>query len=96
MLRVLLGIGFAALSDIKINGFSPAAAIVGEFLPAAGPNLIFAAILVPLFVGATSPNVREVVERLPERLARAEDVGLGQRDLAGAALPGWIPQAAEQ
>ncbi len=52
MLGNILGIGFAAISDIWINGFSPAAAIVGEFLPAAGPNLIFAAILVPLLVGA--------------------------------------------
>jgi energy-coupling factor transport system substrate-specific component len=52
MLGNLLGIGFAAISDIWINGYSPAAAIVGEFLPAAGPNLIFAAILVPLLVVA--------------------------------------------
>ena len=48
----ILGIGFAAISDIWINGYSPAAAIVGEFLPAAGPNLIFAAVLVPLLVVA--------------------------------------------
>ena len=48
----LLGIGFAAISDIWINGFTPAVAIVGEYLPAAGPNLIFAAILVPLLVAA--------------------------------------------
>ncbi len=52
MLGNILGILFASLSDIFINGFSLAAAIVGEFLPAAGPNLIFAAILVPLLVGA--------------------------------------------
>ena len=52
MLGNLLGIGFAAISDIWINGFSPAVAIVGEFLPSAGPNMIFAAILVPLLVGA--------------------------------------------
>ncbi|MGD2026197.1 MAG: ECF transporter S component [Anaerolineales bacterium] len=52
MLGNILGIGFAAISDIWINGYSPVAAIVGEFLPAAGPNLIFAAILVPLFVAA--------------------------------------------
>jgi uncharacterized membrane protein len=52
MLGNIAGIGFAALSDIWINGFTPAAAIVGEFLPAAGPNLIFAAILVPLLVAA--------------------------------------------
>jgi len=52
MLGNILGIGFAAISDIWINGYSPVTAIVGEFLPAAGPNLIFAAILVPLLVAA--------------------------------------------
>jgi len=52
MLGNLLGIGFAAVSDIWINGYSPAVALVGEFLPSAGPNLIFAAILVPILVGA--------------------------------------------
>ena len=45
-----IGIGFAALSDIWINGFSPATAIVGEFVPAAGPNAIFAVILLPVLV----------------------------------------------
>jgi hypothetical protein len=34
-------------------------AIVGEFLPAAGPNLIFAAILVPLLVGAYAAVQRQ-------------------------------------
>lgn len=58
----LLGIGFAAISDIWINGYPPAVAIVGEFLPAAGPNLIFAAILVPLLVGAYT-SVREQAGR---------------------------------
>jgi len=52
MLGNIIGIAFAAISDIWINGYSPATAIVGEFLPAAGPNLIFAAILVPLLVVA--------------------------------------------
>ena len=52
MLGNLLGIGFAAVSDVWINGFPLAVAIVGEFLPAAGPNLIFAAILVPILVVA--------------------------------------------
>ena len=47
MLGNFLGLGFAALSDIWINGYPPALAIVGEFIPAAGPNMIFAAILVP-------------------------------------------------
>ncbi|MBN1305932.1 MAG: ECF transporter S component [Anaerolineales bacterium] len=59
MLGNIVGIGFAAISDIWINGFSPAAAIVGEFLPAAGPNLIFAAILVPLLVAAYAAVQRQ-------------------------------------
>jgi uncharacterized membrane protein len=59
MLGNILGILFAALSDIWINGFSLPAAIVGEFLPAAGPNLIFAAILVPLLVAAYAAVQRQ-------------------------------------
>jgi uncharacterized membrane protein len=59
MLGNILGLGFAAVSDIWINGFSFAAAMVGEFLPAAGPNLIFAAILVPLLVGAYASVQRQ-------------------------------------
>jgi uncharacterized membrane protein len=59
MLGNIVGIGFAAISDIWINGFSLPAAIVGEFLPAAGPNLIFAAILVPLLVVAYSSVRRQ-------------------------------------
>ncbi|MFN2297441.1 MAG: ECF transporter S component [Anaerolineales bacterium] len=51
-LGIILGIGFAALSDIWVNGYSLATAVVGEFLPAAGPNLIQAAILVPLLLVA--------------------------------------------
>jgi hypothetical protein len=48
----ILGLGFAAVSDIWINGYSPTVAVVGEFIPAAGPNMIFAAILVPILVVA--------------------------------------------
>jgi uncharacterized membrane protein len=59
MLGNFLGLGFAAISDIWINGFSPAAAIVGEFLPAAGPNLLFAAILVPILVVAYAAVQRQ-------------------------------------
>lgn len=59
MLGNILGLLFAALSDIWINGFSLAATIVGQFLPAAGPNLIFAAILVPLLVVAYSAVQRQ-------------------------------------
>lgn len=50
MLGNIIGIGFAAISDIWINGFTFPVAIVGEFIPAAGPNLIFAAVLLPLLV----------------------------------------------
>lgn len=59
MLGNILGIGYAAISDIWINGYSFAAAVVGEFLPAAGPNLIFAAILVPLLVVAYAAVQRQ-------------------------------------
>ncbi len=59
MLGNFVGIGFAAISDIWINGFSPAVAIVGEFLPAAGPNMIFAAILVPILVVAYNSLQRQ-------------------------------------
>ncbi len=59
MLGNIIGLGFAAISDIWINGYSPATAIVGEFLPAAGPNLIFAAILVPILVVAYAALQRQ-------------------------------------
>jgi uncharacterized membrane protein len=59
MLGNILGIGFAAISDIWINGFTLPVAIVGEFLPAAGPNLIFAAILVPMLVVAYAATRRQ-------------------------------------
>jgi hypothetical protein len=59
MLGNIIGILFASLSDIFINGFSLVAAVVGEFLPAAGPNLIFAAILVPLLVAAYAAVQRQ-------------------------------------
>jgi uncharacterized membrane protein len=59
MLGNILGLGFAAVSDIWINGYPPVLAIVGEFLPAAGPNLIFAAILVPLLVVAYAAVQRQ-------------------------------------
>lgn len=59
MLGNIIGIGFAALSDIRINSFSPPVAIVGEFLPAAGPNLIFAAILLPLVIAIYQISVTQ-------------------------------------
>ena len=59
MLGNILGLLFASLSDIFINGLTLPATIVGQFLPAAGPNLIFAAILVPLLVVAYSSVQRQ-------------------------------------
>jgi uncharacterized membrane protein len=59
MLGNLLGLGFAAISDIWINGYSPVVAIVGEYVPSAGPNLIFAAILVPILVVAYASLQRQ-------------------------------------
>jgi hypothetical protein len=59
MLGNILGLLFASLADIFINGLTLPATIVGQFLPAAGPNLIFAAILVPLLVGAYASVQRQ-------------------------------------
>ncbi len=59
MLGNLIGLGFAALSDIWINGYSAVVAVVGEYIPAAGPNLIFAAILVPILVVAYAAVSRQ-------------------------------------
>ncbi len=59
MLGNLIGLGFAAISDVWINGFPLPVAIVGEFLPAAGPNLLFAAILVPILVAAYNSVQRQ-------------------------------------
>lgn len=59
MLGNILGLLFASLSDIFINGLTLPATIVGQFLPAAGPNLIFAAILVPLLVSAYASVQRQ-------------------------------------
>ncbi len=51
-LGVIVGMGFASIADIWVNGYSVATAIIGEFLPAAGTNLIFNIILVPILYGA--------------------------------------------
>ena len=51
-LGIILGIGYAALADIWINGYSLATALIGEFAPAAGPNILNAMILVPILLGA--------------------------------------------
>jgi hypothetical protein len=51
-LGVIVGIGFAAMADIWINGYSFTTAFIGEFIPAAGPNTLFAVILTPLLYAA--------------------------------------------
>jgi uncharacterized membrane protein len=51
-LGVIIGIGFAAIADIWINGYTFVVAILGEFVPAAGPNIIFVVILVPILLEA--------------------------------------------
>jgi uncharacterized membrane protein len=51
-LGVIVGIGFASMADIFVNGYSFATAFIGEFVPAAGPNTLFAVILTPLLYAA--------------------------------------------
>jgi hypothetical protein len=52
VLANVFGIGFAALADIWVSGLTPIAAFAGEFVPAAGPNILFAILLAPLLYGA--------------------------------------------
>jgi len=51
-LGIVIGIGFAAFADIWVNGYTFFVAMVGEFVPAAGPNIINAAILAPILLAA--------------------------------------------
>jgi hypothetical protein len=51
-LGIIIGIGFASLADIWINGYSFATAIIGEFAPAAGPNILNSMILSPILLAA--------------------------------------------
>ncbi|HOT92828.1 MAG TPA: ECF transporter S component [Anaerolineae bacterium] len=51
-LGIIIGIGFASLADIWVNGYSFATAIIGEFAPAAGPNIINSMILTPILLAA--------------------------------------------
>jgi uncharacterized membrane protein len=51
-LAVIIGIGFAAFADIFINGYTFFVAFIGEFIPAAGPNILFAILLTPLLYAA--------------------------------------------
>ncbi len=52
VLANIIGMGFAALADIWVSGLTPIAAFAGEFVPAAGPNILFAILLAPLLYGA--------------------------------------------
>jgi uncharacterized membrane protein len=51
-LGVIVGIGFASMADIWVNGYSFTTAFIGEFIPAGGPNVLFAVILTPLLYAA--------------------------------------------
>jgi energy-coupling factor transport system substrate-specific component len=51
-LAIIVGMGFTALADIWWNGYSLPTAILGEFVPAAGSNLINAMILLPILLTA--------------------------------------------
>jgi len=51
-LGIIIGIGFAAIADIWINGYSFFVAMVGEFAPAAGSNILNAMILTPILLAA--------------------------------------------
>lgn len=51
-LGIVVGIGFASLADIWVNGYSFATAIIGEFAPAAGPNVLNSMILTPILWAA--------------------------------------------
>lgn len=51
-LGVIVGMGFASMADIWVNGYNFATAFIGEFIPAGGPNTLFAVILAPLLYAA--------------------------------------------
>lgn len=51
-LGVVVGMGFASIADIWVNGYSVATAILGEFVPAAGGNLFMVIILTPILAAA--------------------------------------------
>ncbi|NUQ38403.1 MAG: ECF transporter S component [Caldilineales bacterium] len=51
-LGVIIGMAFASIADIWVNGYSIATAILGEFVPAAGGNLFMVVILLPILYAA--------------------------------------------
>lgn len=52
VLEIIVGIGFAAMADIWWNGYSFLTALLGEFVPAAGSNLVNSLILLPILLVA--------------------------------------------
>ncbi|MBI3763100.1 MAG: ECF transporter S component [Chloroflexi bacterium] len=48
----LVGLGLASIADIWINAgkLTPVEAVIGQFIPAAGPNLIAVAVLMPILI----------------------------------------------
>ncbi|MCG8352862.1 MAG: ECF transporter S component [Chloroflexales bacterium] len=53
-LGIVAGIGFAAIADIWWNGYTFTTTFLGQFVPAAGANLINAAILLPFLIAGWS------------------------------------------
>lgn len=51
-LGIIIGIGYAAIGDIWVSGYSLVVTMVGQFIPAAGPNIINSAILAPILLVA--------------------------------------------
>lgn len=51
-LGIIVGIGYAAIGDIWVSGYTFAVTMIGQFVPAAGPNIINAAILAPILLVA--------------------------------------------
>jgi uncharacterized membrane protein len=51
-LGIIVGIGFAAMADIWWNGYSFITALLGEFVPAAGSDLVNSLILLPILLAA--------------------------------------------
>lgn len=60
-LGVVAGAGFGAAADIAYTGTNFMTAFLGEFIPAAGPAVLFAAILTPLFYAIWRHTRRETV-----------------------------------
>ena len=49
---IIVGLGFAAYSDIWVSQITPATATTGEFIPATLPDIVFGVILLPILLVA--------------------------------------------